>query len=138
MNPWSGCSRRAVIGAAAGIAILDGCMQQGSSLRTAKSSSCSGGTCIDLSDTANAALANPGGAMLVDILRRHRDGDPRLGDAGGRAVGDLHARRLFDGRLQRLTCPCHGSEFDEAGAVRHASRSRVYPATLANQTITIA
>src|SRR5262249_17814385 len=71
MKSCSTCTRRSVLqgigAAAAELAILPGCMTMGSSLPTAKSSSCGGGLCIDLSDAANSDLASPGGAMLIDM-----------------------------------------------------------------------
>jgi cytochrome b6-f complex iron-sulfur subunit len=143
------CSRRGllqglgVIGAAA---LVPGCAQQGSDLPTATSASCSGGVCVDLTAPANQALATPGGAMLVDGL-----GDTimviRMSQVDIVALSAIctHAGCSMNFLVgqQLLDCPCHGSQFDETGAVVRGPANRplkVYSAALdaTGQTITIA
>jgi cytochrome b6-f complex iron-sulfur subunit len=147
MKRCSGCTRRALLHgigvAAASLVILESCAQQGSGLPPATTSSCSGGTCIDLSDSANADLANPGGAMLVDIasdtvivIRTSATEVIALSAICTHAGCSMD----FDAARERLTCPCHGSEFDETGAVTKGPARvplKVYTATLANEMITV-
>ncbi len=147
MKSCSGCTRRALLQgigvAAAGLVVLDACMQQGSTLPTAKSASCGAGECINLTDAANADLANPGGAMLIDmgndtvmVIRTSATAAIALSAICTHAGCSMD----FDAARERLTCPCHGSEFDETGRVTNGPARtplRVYTATLANNTITV-
>jgi len=118
-------------------------MQNGSSLETAKTSSCGSDVCIDLGDSANTALASPGGAMLIDS-----NGETimviRTSQADVVAVSAIctHAgcSMNFNKQTQQLDCPCHGSVFGEDGSVIHGPASRplaVYTASLDTSTNTI-
>jgi len=143
------CSRRAVLRgigmAAVGAMIVDvGCQSQGSSLPTARSSSCGAGQCIDLGDAGNKPLLTPGGAMLIDTAS-----DTimivRMSDTVVVALSAIctHAGCSMDyvASQHLLDCGCHGSQFSTTGAVLRgpANRSlRVYTATLASNIITVA
>jgi len=141
------CSRRALLqglGAAALVSIVPSCTQAGSDLPTGKSTSCTGtDVCLDLADPANAALASPGGALLVDTTR-----DTimviRMSQVDVVALSAIctHAgcSMNFNKQTQQLDCPCHGSVFGEDGSVIHGPASRplaVYTASLDTQTNTI-
>jgi cytochrome b6-f complex iron-sulfur subunit len=144
-----GCSRRAVlrgigIAAVGTLVVAAGCQSQGSSASTAVATVCSGGHCIDLGDSANMELATVGGSMLLDT-----SGDTimviRVAETQVLALSAIctHAGCSMDySASQRLLdCGCHGSQFSTTGAVVRgpANRSlRVYTATLASNTITIA
>jgi len=145
--PQVGCSRRELLyglgAAAAGIALIN-CMQQGSSLPSATTSSCGTGLCIDLGNAANKDLLAVGGAMLVDSAH-----DTimviRTSDTAVLALSAIctHAGCSMDyvASSHRLNCPCHGSQFNEQGqAVVGPARSplKSYVATLANNVITVA
>lgn len=146
--PCGGCSRREMlqqlgVAAAGAVVLAAGCSQQGSSLSTASSASCSGGQCIDLSDAANKELTTTGGAMLIDS-----SGDTvmivRVSDTKVVALSAIctHAGCSMDyvPGQQVLDCPCHGSQFSTTGAVtRGPARQplRVYNATLINNMITV-
>lgn len=143
------CSRRAWLQgigvAAAGLVVLgSGCVSQGSDLPSASTSTCAGGTCIDLTNPTNAALQNPDGALLVDIgsdtvmvIRTSATQVIALSAIcthSGCSMNFLAGQKLLD-------CPCHGSQFDEQGhVVQGPARKnlRVYTATLSGNTITIA
>ena len=142
--PQIGCSRRSFVqglAAATAAAILVGC-QSGSSLPTATSTTCSGtSACIDLADPTNAALMTIGGAMLIDTAR-----DTiiviRSSETVVIALSAIctHAGCALDFAAPQLTCPCHGSVFDEHGnVVTGPARSslKVYSASLAGTTITV-
>jgi cytochrome b6-f complex iron-sulfur subunit len=129
--------------AAVGLVVLDGCGSPGSSLPSATSKTCGNCSCIDLADPSNADLVNAGGAMLIDT-----EGDTvmviRMDATTVIAVSAIctHAGCSldFDAARERLTCPCHGSEFDETGRVTNGPARtplKVYTATLANNTITV-
>jgi cytochrome b6-f complex iron-sulfur subunit len=129
--------------AAVGLAVLDACTSSGSTLPTARSATCSDGTCIDVSDAANADLATTGGAMLIDA---HNDTIMVIRTTQTEVIAlsaiCTHAgcSMDFDPARERLTCPCHGSEFDETGRVTMGPAQRplrVYSATLANNMITV-
>ena len=118
-------------------------MQNGSSLETAKTSSCGSDVCIDLGDSANTALASPGGAMLIDS-----NGETimviRTSQADVVAVSAIctHAgcSMNFNASNQHIECPCHGSVFAENGAVINGPANRplrVYAASLDTQANTI-
>jgi cytochrome b6-f complex iron-sulfur subunit len=142
------CSRRTALrglGALAACAALPsaGCAQNGSNLPTAQTSTCGASTCIDLSDSKNAALATAGGAMLVDtahdtimVIRTSATAVIALSAICTHSGCSMD----FDASRALLTCPCHGSEFDETGAVKVGPARRalaVYTATLANNVITL-
>ena len=142
------CSRRAVLrgaGAAAFAALMPSCTSAGSSLLTAKSSSCAtSGMCIDLTDPTNHPLATAGGAMLVDT---NQDTIMVIRASGTDVVAVsaicTHAgcSMNFESGPEIVSCPCHGSQFGEDGRVLRGPATiplRVYTATLANQIITIA
>ena len=148
--PVCGCSRRELLQglgvAVAAIAIVPGCAQQGSSLPSAVTTSC--GTnqlCIDLSVKQNAALANVGGALLVDtssdtiMVIRQSSADVIALSAICTHAG---CSMDFNAGAQQLTCPCHGSVFNEAGQVVQGPARRplqTYSASLdsAGTTITL-
>lgn len=143
-----GCSRRDVLhglGAAAvgALAVAAGCSQNGSSLPTAETSSCSGGECIDLTAAANQRLTAAGGAMLIDTTS-----DTimvvRISDTQVAAVSAIctHAGCSMDyvTTTRQLDCPCHASQFSLDGRVLRGPANRplrVYGATLAGNVITI-
>jgi cytochrome b6-f complex iron-sulfur subunit len=144
----SSCSRRnfletIALGAAGGL-VLSACLNNGANLPSATTTACGTSTCIDLTDTANAALAQTGGSMVLDS-----SGDTiivvRVSDTQVIALSAVctHAGCLVDynASAQRLDCNCHGSEFGEDGRVLRGPASRplrVYQASLANNLITIA
>jgi Rieske Fe-S protein len=146
--PTVACSRRTLLqglgAAAAAAAILPGCGTSGSNLATAKPSSCGGGAlCIDLTQTANQALASPGGALLVDgttdiimVIRTSATDVIALSSLCTHAGCGLD----FNASQQTLDCPCHGSRFGEDGRVLAGPARtplRVYTASLVNDMITI-
>lgn len=147
MKTCSGCTRRSVLQglgiATLGLAVLDACSNSGSSLPTATANACGSDMCIDLGDAANADLAQVGGAMLVDFR-----GDTvmviRSSDTQAIALSAIctHAgcSMDFDAAQHQLTCPCHGSVFNEAGDVLVGPARRplqVYTAVIANNAITV-
>jgi cytochrome b6-f complex iron-sulfur subunit len=142
-----GCSRRDLLKglgvAIAGGMLLEACAQDGSSLPSANTSTCGANLCIDLGDAANAALSSVDGALLVDAPH-----DTimviRASDTMVIALSAIctHAGCSMDfvPASHLINCPCHGSQFDETGAVVHgpARRAlRTYSAALANNVITI-
>ena len=142
-----GCSRRDVLKGLGvvivGGALLEACAQQGSSLSSANTSKCGANLCIDLADAANAALTKPDGALLIDSAN-----DTimviRVSDATVIALSAIctHAGCSMDfvPADHLINCPCHGSQFDEDGAVLRGPARRplkTYVATLANNVITI-
>ncbi len=144
-----GCSRRALLrglGFAAAATLVHGvagCMQQGSDLPNASTTSCGSATCIDLTQSANSALTMVGGALLIDI-----GSDTvmviRATDTTAVALSAVctHAgcTTNFEAASKLIVCPCHGSEFSETGAVvKGPARSplKVYNASLANNVITV-
>lgn len=144
----TGCSRRAVLQGlgvtALGTIFLGAAGCQSGGPPPATSTACSGGVCIALSDPTNQPLTAAGGAMVVDTGQ-----DTilviRTSDTEVIALSALctHEDCLveFDASAQRVTCPCHGSQFGEDGRVlRGPARRplRVYQATLAGEQITIA
>ena len=149
--PVCGCSRRELLQglgvAAATVALVPGCMNSpGSSLPSAATTSC--GTnqlCIDQSAKQNAALANVGGALLVDtsndtiMVIRQSSADVIALSAICTHAG---CSMDFNAGAQQLTCPCHGSVFNEAGQVVQGPARRslqTYAASLdsAGTTITL-
>lgn len=150
MSGCDGCSRRTLLKglglAALAPLVLDalaGC-QPGSSAPTANTTTCAGGLCIDLGDSANAALATAGGALLVDTAS-----DTilvvRVSDTSVIALSAVctHSGCIVDynASAQRIDCACHGSQFTETGAVIRGPARRAlthYTATLSGTTITIA
>ena len=148
MKSCDGCTRRTLLQgigvAAVGLTILNGCTKSGSSLGTAKTSACEGNTCIDLADPANADLTAVGGAMLVDTatdtIMVIRTSDTQV-IALSAICTHAGCSMDFDAGRQRLTCPCHGSEFDETGAVKVGPARQpvqVYTAALNGTLITMA
>lgn len=142
-----GCSRRDLLKglgvAIAGGMLLEACAQTGSSVPPANSSMCGANLCIDLNDSANAALTKVDGALLVDSSR-----DTimvvRVSDATVIALSAIctHAGCSMDfvPASHLINCPCHGSQFDEDGQVVRGPARRAlktYAATLANNIITI-
>jgi Rieske Fe-S protein len=142
----SDCSRRALLKAlgigAVGTIVLSGC-QQTAALSTATSMSCSGNTCIDLTDAKNAELTQANGAMIIDIA-----GDTvaviRKSDTEVIAVSDIctHAgcEMDYNAGTQQMDCNCHGSVFTLTGSVVNGPARlplKTYQATLANNMITI-
>jgi cytochrome b6-f complex iron-sulfur subunit len=142
------CSRRAVlegigIAALAGL-VLDACGAGGADLAPATTTACSGGTCIDLTDAANAALVDVGGTMSFDA-----DDDTilvaRVSDTEVIALSAVctHAGCIVDYNTAAnlVECGCHGSEFSTTGTVVRGPANRAlkqYTATLDGTTITIA
>jgi nitrite reductase/ring-hydroxylating ferredoxin subunit len=143
-----GCSRRELLrtlGVAGASALLLGaCAQPGSDLPGAATSTCGGGTCIDLADPVNQALATVGGALLIDtasdtimVIRTSDTAVIALSAIcthSGCSMNFVPASRLLD-------CPCHGSQFSEDGqVVKGPARKalKLYTATLASNVITIA
>jgi Rieske Fe-S protein len=141
------CTRRTVlqgVGAAAAVAILPACGRAGSDLPTATDSQCTGGTCIDLTVAANAPLTMIGGAMLIDTstdtIMVIRASDTQVLALSAICTHDSCSMN-FDATHSQITCPCHGSVFDEQGAVVKGPARRpikVYQASLTNNTITVA
>ena len=129
--------------ATVGLVVLDGCMSSGSSLPTATSKTCGTCACIDLADPSNADLMTAGGAMVINtegdtvmVIRMDATTVIALSAICTHAGCSLD----FDAARERLTCPCHGSEFDETGRVTNGPARtplKVYTATLANDTITV-
>jgi len=142
-----GCSRREIlygIGAAAATTfVLGGCSNSGTALPPASTTSCTGGTCIDLGNGDNSTLASVGGAMVVDI---GRDTVVVIRSSATEviALSDVCTHEGctmdYDANARQLTCPCHGSVFSLAGAVvTGPARTpvKVYTASLAANVITI-
>ncbi len=141
-----GCSRRTLlkgIGVAAVASLLPGCMQQGSNVPGASTTTCGSDICIDLSQAANAPLAQVGGALIVDTST-----DTimviRTSDTAVVALSAIctHAGCTcnFESSSNELVCPCHGSVFSETGAVVNGPARRalkVYSASLTNNVITL-
>jgi cytochrome b6-f complex iron-sulfur subunit len=104
---------------------------------------CSGNLCLDLTNPANAALANVGGSVIVDapadtlvVIRTSASTVTAL------SAICTHQGCLveFDANHSLLLCPCHGSEFAETGrVVQGPARSplRSYQATLSGNQITV-
>lgn len=143
--PCSGCGRRTVLlGLGIGVvAALAGCMSSGSSLGNGNATSCGAAQCLDLANSANAALATVGGALLIEI-----GADTvmviRATDTTVVALSAIctHAgcSMDYDSAAHELTCPCHGSVFSMNGQVVTGPARRavkVYTATLANNLITV-
>lgn len=92
-------------------------------------------------DPANAELMTVGNAMMIDTAR-----DTivviRSSSTAVIALSAIctHAGCALDFAPPKLNCPCHGSQFDEHGAVLQGparSPLKVYSASLAGTTITI-
>jgi cytochrome b6-f complex iron-sulfur subunit len=142
------CSRRVVlegigIAALAGW-LLDACGSNGADLPSATTSTCSGGTCIDLGDAANATLTEVGGTMAFDA-----DSDTILvartsaTEVIALSAVCTHAGCIVDysATTGNVECECHGSEFATDGSVLRGPANRplkMYAATLSGTTITIA
>lgn len=137
------CSRRTLLkglGIAAAVAIVPGCMQQGSNLPSATNSSCGQNLCIDLTNAANKDLTTVGGAMLIDsssdtimVIRQSSSDVVALSAICTHSGCSMN----FNASQQLLDCPCHGSQFDESGHVRRGparSPLRVYGASLDTTT----
>lgn len=132
------------IGAATVVALLPACGQTGSDLPTAATTTCSGGLCIDVTAAGNTALATPGGALLIDtstdtimVIRASDTSVIALSAICTHAGCSLN----FDAGASQLTCPCHGSVFNESGAVVNGPARRalkVYQASVSGTTITVA
>jgi len=140
-----GCSRRQLLRgigvAAAGLVLLDGCLQSGNPSGT--TTRCGPSTCIDLSDPANDPLASVGGALVVDV-----GADTviviRASDSEIIAVSAIctHAGCTveYSGSSQTLDCPCHGARYDQTGHVLRGPAQRdlrKYTATLTDNLVTI-
>jgi cytochrome b6-f complex iron-sulfur subunit len=141
------CSRRVVlegigIAALAGW-LLDACGNDGADLLPATTATCSGGTCIDLTDAANVTLTQVGGTMSFDA-----DGDTilvaRTSETEVIALSAVctHAGCIVDysATTGNVECECHGSEFATDGSVLRGPADRplkMYAATLSGTTITI-
>ncbi len=140
------CSRRAFLEtlglATGGFVMLSACVS-GANLPSATTTACGSSTCIDLSDMANAALAQTGGAMAFDS-----SSDTiivvRVSTTEVIALSAIctHAGCIVDynASAQRIDCNCHGSEFGQDGHVIRGpagSPLRSYTATLANNIITV-
>lgn len=144
-QPCGGCSRRALLRglgiAATGLVVLAGCQTGGSSVGNVKT--CGGQTCIDLADSANAALTTVGGSLLVML-----GGDTvmliRQDDTTVVAVSAIctHQGCTVDyvAGSNTLQCPCHGARFGTDGHVIGGPTNRAlrrYSATLAQNVVTI-
>lgn len=140
------CSRRALlkgVGIAAVASLLPGCTQQGSDVPNAKTSACGSDVCIDLTVAANAPLVQVGGALLVDAasdtIMVIRTSDTAVVALSAICTHDGCSCN-FDSASGRIVCPCHGSVFDETGAVVNGPARRplkLYTATLAADMITL-
>ncbi|HEX4456064.1 MAG TPA: Rieske (2Fe-2S) protein [Kofleriaceae bacterium] len=122
--------------------LLDAC-GDGADLPPATTSTCSGGTCIDLTDAANATLTQVGGTMAFDA-----DGDTILvartsaTEVIALSAVCTHAGCIVDysATTGNVECECHGSEFATDGSVLRGPADRplkMYAATLSGTTITI-
>jgi cytochrome b6-f complex iron-sulfur subunit len=142
------CSRRAIlegIGVAAiGGLLLAGCGSNGADLPNATVTTCGADTCIDLTDAANAVLAQTGGTMVFDAPD-DRILIVRVSEGSVLALSAIctHEGCIVDynASAQRIDCPCHGSEFGVDGHVIQGPAGvplKVYTATLANNMITVA
>ncbi len=140
----AGCSRRAVLGGFAGAAALLalGCGTDASSddlvdaPATGVEACGPGRVCVDLGDSANAALLEVGGARVIDttagrlvIVRTTAT------EAAALSAICTHTGCTvrYDPTNTRLTCPCHGSRFALTGEVLRSPATRplaVFPATL--------
>jgi len=142
-----GCSRRRLLQnigvAAAGMLLLEGCLQQGGSSPNGSSTSCGSSTCIDLADPANDALTTVGGAVVVDIgsdtviVIRASETDVVAVSAVCTHAGCIVG---YNDSMQTLDCPCHGARYDQTGHVLRGPAQRnlhSYTATLANNVVTI-
>lgn len=140
------CTRRALLhglGIATVVALVPGCMQQGSDVPNANMKMCGLDICLDLTDPANKALTSPGGALLVD-----GNGDTimviRLSTSEVVALSAIctHAgcSMNFNSGAGTLDCPCHGSRFGENGQVIQGPARqplKVYQASIDTTTNTI-
>jgi cytochrome b6-f complex iron-sulfur subunit len=70
---------------------------------------------VDLSSPENAALNNPGGSKIIQNIL--------IGNLGGSffAVSSICTHQgctvMFSSSLNKIICPCHGSEFNTNGSV---------------------
>jgi cytochrome b6-f complex iron-sulfur subunit len=91
----------------------------------AGTSRCGTSLCLDLSDPANAQLANPGGARLLSV-----DGKALIvGRVSATEVVALssictHAGCTVRFASTRMSCPCHGSLFGLDGSVQRGPATR--------------
>ena len=140
------CSRRTLLkglGIAAVVAVVPGCMQQGSNLPSATTASCGQSLCIDLTNPANKDLQSVGGAMLIDsssdtimVIRQSSSDVVALSAICTHAGCSMN----FNASQQVLDCPCHGSQFDESGNVLRGPANRplrTYQSSLDTTTNTI-
>jgi cytochrome b6-f complex iron-sulfur subunit len=124
--------------------LLDACGDNGADLPSATTTTCSGGTCIDLTDAANVVLTQVGGTMAFDA-----DGDTILvARVSTVEVIALSAVCTHEGCIvdysataNKIECECHGSEFALDGSVLRGPAKtplKMYAATLSGTAITIA
>jgi nitrite reductase/ring-hydroxylating ferredoxin subunit len=145
LSPCDGCSRRTVLqglGLAALVPLVAACPSSNGA-PTGNATTCSGGLCLDLADSANAALANVNGSVVIDsandtIIVVRTTATTVI------AVSAVctHSGCLVDLEVSSSTlyCGCHGSRFAEDGGVITGPARRplkVYTATLAGTKITI-
>ncbi len=107
---------------------------------------CTGGYCLDLTDSANAALRSVGGARVIAIDNAHvivvhvSDGEFAALSAVCTHAGCLVG---YASAANDLACPCHGSQFALDGSVLRgpaATPLATYPTTFDASTdvVTIA